>query len=136
MRGLRALRWPRWWLATWIVLMLLTVVVSLLPMPRVPVPIDHFDKIEHCIGYLLLAAYAAMLFEAARARRLAYFAVFALGVLIEGLQTLVPWRSGGDVADMAANAAGVLLGSLVATTPLRQALQWFERAVGGRTVAR
>lgn len=127
--ALRPFRWPRRWLRAWFAMMALTVVVCLLPMPEVPLRVEHGDKLEHFVGYALLAAYAAMLFEAARARRLAYVAVLALGVLVEGLQTLVPWRSGGDPADMLANALGVLIGMTVAVTPLRHGLQRFERLV-------
>ena len=123
-----SLRRPRLWLGTWLALMALTVIVSLLPMPRVPVSIDHFDKVEHVAGYAVLAGYASMLF--ARRRALAWAAVFALGVAIEGLQTLVPWRSGGDVPDMLANAAGVMLGAAVAFTPLRGLLPWLDRRLG------
>ena len=121
------LRRPRLWLGAWIAMLAATVVVSLLPMPSVPVHIENFDKIEHLVGYALLAAYASMLFAAPRWP--AWLAVFALGIVIEGLQTLVPWRSGGDVADMLANGVGVLAGAAVARTPLRHALAWFERRV-------
>jgi VanZ family protein len=124
-RALRPFRRPRLWLRAWFAMLALTVVVCLLPAPM-PLDIEHGDKLEHFVGYALLAAYAGMLFEAAYARRLAYVAVLALGVLIEGLQTFVPWRSGGDVADMAANALGVALGTGVAITPLRHVLQWFD----------
>lgn len=127
MPALRGFRRPRLWWRTWCVLLLLTVIVCLLPMPRLPVDVQHGDKLEHFVGYALLAAYAVMLFETASARRRAALALFGLGVAIEGLQTLVPWRSGGDVADMAANAAGVGLGMLTALTPLRHALQWLDR---------
>lgn len=129
--ALRPFRHPRLWLRAWLAMLALTVVVSMLPMPDVPVDIAHGDKIEHFVGYALLAAYAAMLFEARRARARAYAAVVALGVAIEGLQTLVPWRSGGDLADMAANLLGVAAGSLAARTRLCHALQRIEARLDG-----
>ena len=127
--GLRAFRRPRLWLRAWFAMMALTLVVCLLPMPTLPLTVVHGDKLEHFIGYALLSAYAGMLFEVVRMRRWAYAVLLALGALIEGLQTFVPWRSGGDLADMAANALGVAIGMIVASTPLRYALLRFERLV-------
>lgn len=100
--------------AAWFVLMALTVIVSLMPMPEVPVSIDHFDKIEHGVGYAILAAIGVLVYPAWRA----CLAVFVLGAAIEGLQLLVPWRSGGDVYDVLANTVGIAIGALAAL-PLR-----------------
>lgn len=62
MTALRAFRRPRFWLGAWVAMLGATVIVCLLPMPAIAPRIDHFDKIEHAVGYALLAAYAAMLF--------------------------------------------------------------------------
>jgi len=119
------LRRPRAWLAGWIALQVATLVVCLLPMPAVDVRLPHIDKLEHLAGYAVLGAYTVMLFESRRARLRGLAVVFALGMAIEALQSLVPWR-GNDALDLVANGLGVLLGAAVAKTPLRGALAWLD----------
>ena len=53
-------------------------------------------------------------------------AFIAMGVVIEILQSYTGHRS-FEYADMAADAVGVLLGWILAQTPLRGLLQWLER---------
>ena len=104
------------------------VVGSLVPMPDVPSPIEHGDKLEHLLGYFGITAWYAQLVP--DRRRLALYALgfLALGVAIELLQGLTSWRS-ADWNDLAADAVGVAAGWAVALTPLRRALSWYE----GRT---
>ena len=123
--ALRAFGRPRLWLHLWFVLLALALLVSLAPMPEIEVPMAHFDKLEHLVGYAVLAAYAGMLFGTRRARGAGFGAVLALGVAIEGLQALVPWRS-AEVLDLLANALGVTIGVAISATPLRHALQWLD----------
>ena len=52
-------------------------------------------------------------------------AFVALGIGLEFLQSLTPDRA-YEVLDMAANAGGVLLGWLLAATPLAQGLRLIE----------
>jgi VanZ family protein len=114
---------PRLWLGLGIVQLLLALVVCLVPLPpHLPSPVDHFDKIEHLLGYLGLTAYAVMLFATRRALAFAALGLLLFGAMIELLQGLLPWRS-ADAADLVANASGVALGLLVALTPLSRFLQ-------------
>jgi VanZ family protein len=124
--ALYPLRWPRFWLGLWIALWGLAIVLCLLPLPPSPFDVQHFDKIEHVAGYAALAAFAAALFASRRALLGAALGLILLGLLIEGLQSLVPWRS-ADVMDLIANAVGVALGSMLTWTPLSRCLLWFER---------
>lgn len=128
---LRTYRFPRVWLGLWLLALLATVVVCLLPLPRMPVPIDHLDKLEHASGYAVLAAWSAMLFAARKAQMWAAFGLVVWGTGIEGLQALVPWRS-ASLSDVVANAVGVLVGSSVAFTPWVTALQSLEMRCCGR----
>jgi len=123
---LRDFRRPRLWLGLWILGLIATVIVCLLPLPQVHSPFDHLDKLEHALGYAALAASAAMLFATRRALVLVVLGLIVLGIGIEGLQTLVPWRS-GDALDAVANALGALLGSTTAATPMAGWLQRFDR---------
>lgn len=129
LEGLREFSRPRLWLLIWIVALKLGLIVCLVPLPPIAVP-SGFDKIEHAVGYFLLAAYAAMLFSRGRPLMVALIVLLAFGALVEGLQALVPWRS-ADLMDWFANAAGVGLGTLVAFTPASAALQWFDRRFPG-----
>jgi VanZ family protein len=124
--SLRGFRRPAWWLSAWIAMLVATVVVCLARIPDIAPQVDYFDKIEHLVGYALLAAYAAMLFATRRALGAAALGLVALGVLIELLQSMTSWRS-ADAGDVLANATGVVLGMLVAATPLRSGLQWVDR---------
>lgn len=127
-RVLRRLRFPRFWLALWCTALLATVVVCLLPLPPLPVAAHWADKLEHALGYALLAANAAMLFTPRRGLPMALAVLVVLGMLIEGLQSLLPWRS-ADAADVLANLLGVAAGALLALTPLASLLQRIERVV-------
>ena len=114
------------WRGAWAAMLVSTLIVCLVPMPPHEPPIAHLDKVHHLAGYALLVAYAAMLFDTRRALGGAMLGVFALGVLIEALQALVPWRS-MDPWDLVANTLGIVLGALVAFTPLRRTLHWVDR---------
>lgn len=126
---MRDLRWPRLWRALGAVLVLALVVVCLIPEPPDPVPMRQSDKLYHVAGYALLAGWSVQLF-APPALWPRLLALLVLGVALEGVQALLPWRS-ADVLDAVANAAGVGLGALLAATPLAHALQWFERGLAG-----
>lgn len=116
------------WLGLWIAALVLTVVICLLPMPAISSPSGHLDKVEHALGYAALAGWAAMLFGTRGARWAAGLGLVVLGVAIEGLQALLPWRS-ADLLDACANALGVLAGSLVTITPAARGLEWLDRAL-------
>ena len=124
---LRPLRRPRLWLSLGVLLLALTMLASLAPLPRLDLPLPgfHIDKLEHGLGYGVLAVYATMLFAPGRALAFAGLGLVGYGLLIEGLQTLVPWRY-GDLHDAAANTLGVALGLLFAATPLARTLQWLD----------
>ncbi len=126
---LRPLRFTRCWLAGWIAALLATVAVCLLPMPAIAPSVDHVDKIEHALGFALLGAYAAMLFDGRHALLRAGAGLIAFGAAIELLQIGVPWRS-GDPYDLIADAAGVAIGcSITAATPAARLLHRIEQAV-------
>jgi VanZ family protein len=132
---LRELSCPRVWLALWIAAIVAAIVLSLAPVPRIDLPIDHFDKLEHAGGYALLAAFAAMLFKERRALLMAMLGLLGLGLLMELVQAMIPWRT-GDPLDVLANTAGILLGAGVAATPLARSLvvveRWLKRVAGPR----
>lgn len=127
---MRVFRHPRLWLMLWWMLLALTLIVCLLPMPRLAPQVEHFDKFEHIAGHAALAAFAAMLYATRRALLKAGVGLLLLGLLIEALQALVPWRS-ADALDLLANAIGTLLGLALAMTPAARLLQWLDRRLPG-----
>ncbi|MBZ8141636.1 hypothetical protein CLD22_17230 [Rubrivivax gelatinosus] len=71
-----------------------------------------WDKGEHALAFALLALSAVRAFPAAP-RLVHPGALLGYGVLIEIVQAYVPGRS-SEAADVLADLAGILLGSLVA----------------------
>ena len=96
---------PRW-RRGWAVLAWLAAAViawgSLTPGGDLP-PTLPWDKASHFIGYAGLAGLVGL--AGIRLPR-AFLAVLLLGIAIEVAQLGVPGRSGGDPADMLANALG------------------------------
>ena len=131
---MRALRWPRLWLALYWLLLLALVVVCVIPAPPDPLPLRHSDKFYHLLGYALLAGFTVQLF-AAPALWPRLCVLLAFGVALEGVQWLLPWRS-ADALDAVANALGVGVGALLSFTPLARALQWVEARMPLRSAAR
>ena len=72
--------------------------------------IEHLDKVRHVMAFLSLACAAALGWApGTRTGARIAAALLAYGLLIEGVQTLLPTRS-GSVADWLADAVGVALG--------------------------
>ena len=101
------LRYARTWLLAGLVLMVLGLFSALLPMPAaVEATVD--DKILHGAVFLVFTVWFGGVFD----RRFVPAIVVCLsayGLLIELLQSLTASRQ-GDVLDLVADVAGVLLG--------------------------
>lgn len=119
------LRWPRLWRTGFVLAQGILLLLSLLPLPSVQPPVEHWDKWGHVLAHLALAAIAVLVFRTPRGRWLALGWLVLFGVLIEALQGLLPWRS-MEAADLLANLAGTALGGLLALTRQRDALLWLE----------
>ncbi|MBI2496186.1 MAG: VanZ family protein [Candidatus Omnitrophica bacterium] len=84
-------------------------------MPVGPGPsIRHLDKVAHLGEYLL---FAWLMLQALRASQMprrvslwwAWGSVTGYGLVMEGVQAMLPWRS-AELADVVANGCGALLG--------------------------
>jgi VanZ family protein len=124
--ALKPLRRPRLWLGLWIAAIVALVVVCLVPLDSLPPLPENSDKVEHLLGYFLLAAAAVQLFGSRRALSLAALGLVALGIGIEIAQGYTAYRS-SDLADALANTLGVLLGMATAVTPWRDLLLRMEK---------
>lgn len=101
--------------------------VVILSLVRLDVDLSEGrDKWSHLLAYGAQMYWFCLLYD--RQWRLAAWLV-TLGVGLEVLQGFTGFRS-YDVADMAANASGVLLGWLVGQTPLKRLLHWLEALYG------
>lgn len=116
-------------IATWRVLgalaIALTILLSLVPMPKPPVHIEHSDKLEHFLTYFALTAWYVQLVASRRALAWHAAALALLGATIEIAQGFTTWRL-PDWWDLGANLLGVAAGSLLYATPLRNVLARFD----------
>lgn len=90
--------------------------VSLLPVPPETLDAAGGDKLWHLLGYATLAAWFGQLHHGAPARRRLFAGLVLMGVGLEVIQGLVPWRS-AEGWDAMTDAAGVALGLLLTTGP-------------------
>lgn len=122
MRGLRPFRRPHLWLGLWCLAIASVVVLSLMPPPPLPELPSGSDKLEHLLGYGLLACGAVQLFVHRRGQWLAGLGLIAMGVGVELAQGAFTTDRMQDPFDAIANAVGVLLGLATQHTPLRDGL--------------
>jgi VanZ family protein len=102
----------RIWRVIGVGLILLVIWLSLTPQP-IEIPVEQGDKFGHLAAYGTLMFWFAQL-DARRRTQLGYAVAFvALGIAMEFAQGLTDYRV-FEVADMVANAAGVLLGWIIA----------------------
>jgi hypothetical protein len=93
----------------------LLILLSLLPLAQ-PVDITHADKWAHWLAWTFVMLWYGSAWPQARLPCLLY--LFAVGVLIELLQGLVPWRR-MELYDLLANLAGLVTAQLLLLTPLQ-----------------
>lgn len=117
-----ALRWHLRWLTAGWVMVVLVVLASLTPIAGQRGMLPHLDKLEHALAYLVLMAWFGGL-SRPRAHRWIALGLLALGAAVELAQGAGPWRR-ADWADLAADAAGIALGWLLARGPVPG---WFVR---------
>lgn len=102
----------RLWLAGGWVCIALILYFSLMPMPP-EIDVEQGDKLGHFAAYGITTLWFAQLYTAKSQRLWLAFWMVTLGIALEFAQDATGYRS-FDVADMAADAVGVLLGWLAA----------------------
>jgi len=115
----------RAWLILGWTLVALVIYLSLTPAP-IQVPMELGDKYEHVLAYAALMFWFANLYERT-ARRVALAIGFvAMGITLEFVQRWSGYRS-FEIADMAAGAAGVAAGWIIAPPRAPNCLALIER---------
>ncbi|HVY22391.1 MAG TPA: VanZ family protein [Steroidobacteraceae bacterium] len=124
MSMLRDLRFVRWWLLGGWLAVIAAMVVCLVPGKYVETP-GLNDKVEHATGFVLLTLWFCSIYRPRRYWMIAlYFLLF--GVFIEVMQGAMPFGRDSDIHDVYADAAGIVIGVVLALTPLSRWPQWIE----------
>ena len=111
---------PLWLVLGWL-LVLFVIYVSVMPEP-VQLPVEEGDKFGHVLAYAALMSWFANLYELSARRMQFAIGFIALGIALEFVQQSTGYRS-FEVADMAADAAGVAVGWLIAPPRIPNYLQ-------------
>ena len=117
---------PQRWLAAWWGMIAVVIVGSMLPALLLPDLPPGSDKLEHLLGYALLAAWAVQIFAPRRALMAAGAGLVALGIAIELAQDALTTTRMMDAGDVLANTLGVLLGLATHFAPMRDALARYD----------
>lgn len=115
----------RAWLILGWPLVALVIYLSLTPAP-IQVSMELGDKYEHVLAYAVLMFWFANLYERAAQRAALAIGFVAMGITLEFLQRWTGYRS-FEVADMAAGAAGVAAGWIVAPPRVPNCVALLER---------
>ena len=119
------LRARRLWLILGWTLVLLVVYESLTPAP-IQLDFEQGDKFGHALAYLVLMSWFANLYEIPAQRIVFAVGFIFLGIGLEFIQRWTGYRS-FEVADMAASAAGVVVGWSLAPPRTPNYLELIEK---------
>lgn len=104
----KPLRFHRLWKAIGYLLIAFVIYSSLTPSP-ITIPVEHGDKYGHVLAYGTLMFWFAQLYAGLRPRVLWASVFVAMGIALEFAQQLTDYRT-FEIADMVADACGVLIG--------------------------
>jgi len=125
-RSLKPFRRPWLWAGLWSVAVAFVVVASLVPVSEIPHVPRGGDKVEHFLGYALLAAGAVQLFAKRLSLLSACTLLALLGIALEFAQGHMGLGRAMDAHDALANTLGVLAGLATLFTPARDVLLRFD----------
>jgi VanZ family protein len=110
---LLSLRHPRLWLVCGWILVIFAVVANLVPSHDLPKLGGINDKLEHVVGYSVLALYFAGMYPKSRYPMIGV-ALLVMGIVIEGLQGAMKLGREADLRDVYANTVGIVSGLTLA----------------------
>lgn len=123
---LKPLRWPRFWLALWLLAITVVWVLCLVALPPVAELPSGSDKVQHFLAYFVLAGSAVQIFRQRITLWWVVGTLVVMGVAIEGAQAALTATRMADPLDVLANTGGVAAGIALAWTPLRDLLLRLE----------
>ena len=110
---LLALRHPRLWLVAGWILIVLAVITSIVPSHDLPKMGGVSDKLEHVVGYGVLALWFAGIYPKSRYPMIGV-GLLVMGIVIEGLQGAMKVGREADLRDVYANSLGIVCGLTLA----------------------
>ena len=119
------LRYQKLWISLGGVLVAAIIFGSLSPL-EFSSAFSTMDKVQHALAYAILTGWFLLIFHGRKASLMVVTFALFLGASMEIAQSFTDYRY-AEWLDMAANFLGVLLGSVVAMTPLRFTLAKLER---------
>ena len=120
----KPLRLRRLWIAIGYLLIAFVVYSSLTPSP-ITIPVEHGDKYGHVLAYGTLMFWFAQLYAGSKPRVLWACVFVSMGIALEFLQQLTDYRT-FEIADMIADACGVLIGWVAAPPRSPSLLEFIE----------
>ncbi|MCU7939545.1 MAG: VanZ family protein [gamma proteobacterium symbiont of Bathyaustriella thionipta] len=99
---------------------------SLLRVPEMTISLTHTDKVVHFLMYFILVGWFVQLYQTSSSRILILISAILLGMLIEFLQGMTPYRS-FDFADEIANSIGAFSAFILAKTTFDSILVTFDQ---------
>lgn len=118
-----------YWLAAGWLGITAIITLSLAPL-QLDMTVDNGDKFGHLATYGLVTLWFAQLYTGLRSRIWLVVGMVALGITLEYAQRATGYRS-FEVADMVADALGVVIGWLLAPPRLPNLLSWVEKHTTG-----
>jgi len=119
------MHYKRLWISLGICYTAFIIAGSLLRVPEVTISVDHSDKIIHFLLYFILVGWFIQLYKKLSTRVIILCAAITLGLLMEILQGLIPYRS-FDLIDQFANSIGAISAFLLATSRFDSLLNTFD----------
>ena len=119
------LRYRRWWWLLGVAQVLIVVYLSLSNISLPQLSSDFGDKINHLLAYGVLMGWFGQLLAGWRKRVLCALALIALGISMEFLQGMTPYRF-FEWQDAIANCLEVGFGLTALSMGADKILHWFE----------
>ena len=121
---MRQLRFVKFWLGIGWLFVGLVIIFSLIPSPPLW-ELKGSDKLFHLITYLLLMFWFGLIYLPGIQYRNLGIMFIVMGIILEVIQGLLGYRS-MEYFDMIVNGFGVVIGWLLARTPISSFLLYLE----------
>ena len=122
---MKELRFIRLWLTIGFLLVGAVIFLTLTPSPPDMGDFPESDKIGHFVAYSVIMLWFGFIYLRGKRYVSVGLAFIVMGIVLELIQGVLDYRS-FSYMDITANACGVMIGWLLARTPLAEALVYVE----------